>query len=99
MGADGSYVSNKNQNTFIPVFPIENILDPTGAGDSFAGGFMAYLSQTNNPDFVAAAIMGSAMASFCVEGFGLEALLKVTPRHLEERIKAIESSLFEKPVL
>ena len=60
---------------------------------------MGYLSQTNAPDFVDAVIVGSAMASFCVEGFGLEGLLLATPEKLQERIKNIELSLSEKTAL
>jgi len=96
MGERGSCVSYNNQSVFVPVFPVDKVLDPTGAGDSFAGGFMGYLSQAKNPDFVTAAITGSAMASFCVEGFGLEALLMATPEGLEDRIKIIEDSMSEK---
>ena len=92
MGANGSYMSHNNKNAFIPVFPIDKVLDPTGAGDSFAGGFMGYLSITKNPDYIGAVIMGSAMASFCVEGFGLEALLMVTPERLKKRVEVIENS-------
>ena len=73
------------------------MLDPTGAGDSFAGGLMGYLSQTNRPNILEAVFVGSAMASFCIEGFGLESLLKTTPELLAERVDAIKSSLIEKP--
>ncbi len=95
MGAGGSYVSHNNRGVFVPVFPVVRVLDPTGAGDSFAGGFMGYLSQTQNPDFIEAVIMGSAMASFCVEGFGLEALLEATAVSLYDRIKIIKGSMPE----
>ena len=93
MGAGGSYVSYNNRGVFVPVFPVERVLDPTGAGDSFAGGFMGYLSQTQSPDFIEAVIMGSAMASFCVEGFGMEALLRATAVSLYDRIKIIKISM------
>jgi sugar/nucleoside kinase (ribokinase family) len=93
MGAGGSYVSYNNGGVFVPVFPVKEVLDPTGAGDSFAGGFMGYLSQTQNPDFIEAVIMGSAMASFCVEGFGMEALLRATTASLYDRIKIIKNSM------
>ena len=90
-----SFIRNKFTLFFIPIFPIERVLDPTGAGDSFAGGFMGYLSQTQNPDFIEAVIMGSAMASFCVEGFGMEALLEATTSSLYHRIKIIKSLMSE----
>jgi sugar/nucleoside kinase (ribokinase family) len=96
-GAEGAYLACENNEFFIPVFPVQKVLDPTGAGDSFAGGFMGYLSQTNKPDFLEAVLVGSAMASFCVEGFGLESLLKTTPSLLSGRIDAIKNSLLEKP--
>jgi hypothetical protein len=58
---------------------------------------MGYLSQTNEPDFLEAVLVGSAMASFCVEGFGLESLLKTTTDRLAGRVDIIRNSLFEKP--
>ena len=53
-GSEGAYLAMGNGRFHVPVFPIEKILDPTGAGDSFAGGFMGYLAQNDNPDFIAA---------------------------------------------
>ena len=96
MGADGLCVSQKNKNTFVPVYPVDKLIDPTGAGDSFAGGFMGYLSQSTHIDFIEAAVYGSAMASFCVEGFGVEALLSATPSMLKNRIKTIKDSMSER---
>ena len=72
------------------------MIDPTGAGDSFAGGFMGYLSQAGQPDFLEAVIVGSAMASFCVEGFGVESLLQATPTLLAHRVETIKNSMVEK---
>ena len=95
-GDKGAYLLCENNEFFIPVFPVQKVLDPTGAGDSFAGGFMGYLSQTNKPDFLEAVLMGSAMASFCVEGFGLESLLKTTPSLLAGRVDSIKNLLLEK---
>ena len=82
-GADGAYLAHGDVRHSVPVFPINMLNDPTGAGDTFAGGFMGYLSQSSRPDFLEAVIMGSAMASFCVEGFGVESLLSATPELLE----------------
>ena len=96
-GAEGAFLVYKNNEFFIPVFPVEKVLDPTGAGDSFAGGFMGYLSQTNKPDFLEAVLVGSAMASFCVEGFGLESLLKTTPEMVAKRVAVIKGLIVEKP--
>ena len=96
-GAEGACLLYNNNEFFIPVFPVQKVLDPTGAGDSFAGGFMGCLSQTNKPDFLKAVLVGSAMASFCVEGFGLEFLLKTTPALLAERVDTIKNLFLEKP--
>ena len=93
LGAEGAFLATENNEVFIPVYPVEQVLDPTGAGDSFAGGFMGYLAQTNAPDFIDAVVMGSAMASFCVEGFGLESLLLATPMLLNDRVEKIKSCL------
>ena len=95
-GADGAYLARGDSRYSIPVFPIKQVIDPTGAGDSFAGGFMGYLSQTSEPDFLEAIIVGSAMASFCVEGFGVESLLKATPKLLGHRVETIKKSMIEK---
>ena len=95
-GADGAYLARGDSRYSIPVFPIKQVIDPTGAGDSFAGGFMGYLSQTSEPNFLEAVIVGSAMASFCVEGFGVESLLKATPKLLAHRVETIKNALVEK---
>jgi sugar/nucleoside kinase (ribokinase family) len=95
-GTDGAYLARGDSRYSIPVFPIKQVIDPTGAGDSFAGGFMGYLSQTSEPDFLEAIIVGSAMASFCVEGFGVESLLKATPKLLGHRVETIKKSMVEK---
>jgi len=94
-GADGAYLAQGESRYSIPAFHIQQVMDPTGAGDSFAGGFLGYLSQTNKPDFVEAVIYGSAMASFCVEGFGVETLMKATPKTLDQRINTIKNSVLE----
>ena len=95
-GAEGAYLARGDSRQSIPVFPIKQVIDPTGAGDSFAGGFMGYLSQNSEPDFLEAVIVGSAMASFCVEGFGVESLLKATPKLLGHRVETIKKSMVEK---
>ena len=94
-GADGAYLAHGDVRHSVPVFPINMLNDPTGAGDTFAGGFMGYLSQSSQPDFLEAVIMGSAMASFCVEGFGVESLLSATPELLEHRVSTIKKTLME----
>ena len=99
MGSRGAYLAQKNSGVFVPAYPVAKLIDPTGAGDSFAGGFMGYLSRTVNPDFSEAVITGSAVASFCVEGFGLEALLSMTSRGLKDRIKVIKKLISKGVIL
>ena len=94
-GADGAYLAHGDVRRSVAVFPINTLNDPTGAGDSFAGGFMGHLSQHPQPDFLEAVIVGSAMASFCVEGFGVESLLKATPELLEHRVSTIKKTMVE----
>jgi sugar/nucleoside kinase (ribokinase family) len=72
-----------------PAMPLEEVSDPTGAGDTFAGGFMGYLASAGEmTDTVVtrAIIAGSALASFAVEDFGLERLLRLTPDELQDRL-------------
>ena len=95
-GADGAYLAQGENRHSVPVFPINQVIDPTGAGDSFAGGFMGHLSQTSQPDFLEAVIIGSAMASFCIEGFGVKSLVKATQKLLEQRVESIKKSMVEK---
>ncbi len=72
----------------VPAYPLENVFDPTGAGDSFAGGFMGYLAEKgtlNDKIFRQAAIYGSAMASFCVEAFSIDRMRKLTEDDIQRR--------------
>jgi sugar/nucleoside kinase (ribokinase family) len=76
-----------------PALPLEVVFDPTGAGDTFAGGFLGYLSSTGQTGEAAlrrAVVMGSTMASFCVEAFSLDRLLKLTRSEIDERYRAFE---------
>ena len=71
-----------------PAFPLDEVRDPTGAGDSFAGGFMGYLAKAgdlSDAELRRAVIYGSVMASFAVEEFGLSRLLRLTPKEIEAR--------------
>lgn len=73
-----------------PALPLADVFDPTGAGDTFAGGFAGYLAKTKNISFENmknAIIVGSAMASFCVEKFGTQRLKEITMKDIDERIK------------
>ena len=76
-GEHGALLFNSKEVFFAPALPLEEVFDPTGAGDSFAGGFIGYLAKTNDISFnnmKRAVINGSAMASFCVEKFGTQKL-------------------------
>jgi len=73
-----------------PAYPLEEVFDPTGAGDTFAGGFLGYLAGAEHHDETAlrrAVIMGSALASFCVESFSLDRLLGLTRPEIDERFR------------
>jgi sugar/nucleoside kinase (ribokinase family) len=82
-----------------PAFPLETVFDPTGAGDTFAGGFMGYLAgagEVNDAALRRAVIMGSTLASFCVEAFRLDRLLTLTRPEIEERYRLFrELTAFE----
>jgi sugar/nucleoside kinase (ribokinase family) len=84
-----------------PALPLEAVLDPTGAGDTFAGGFLGYLASTGQEGDAAlrrAVIMGSTMASFCVEAFSLDRLLTLTRAEVDARYRAFEDlTRFERP--
>jgi len=77
----------------VPAFPLEEVFDPTGAGDTFAGGFLGYLATALEQGDVAlrrAVVMGSALASFSVEAFSVDRLLKLTKRDIEERYRLFQ---------
>lgn len=89
-GEHGALLFNKEQVFFAPALPLEDVFDPTGAGDTFAGGFIGYLAKTKDISFEnmkRAIIFGSAMASFCVEKFGTERLVNLNQEHVDERVK------------
>ncbi|MEM9829117.1 MAG: PfkB family carbohydrate kinase [Bacteroidota bacterium] len=89
-GEHGALLFNSDQIFFAPALPLEEVFDPTGAGDTFAGGFLGHLAQTQDHSFdnmKRAVIYGSAMASFCVEKFGPERLMNLPAEALEERVQ------------
>jgi len=89
-GEHGALLFHGNQVFSAPGLPLEEVFDPTGAGDTFAGGFMGYLSSTDDISFEnmkRAVIMGSALASYCVEKFGTEKLTEINHQDLENRIQ------------
>ena len=88
-GEHGALLFHKNEIFFAPALPLQDVVDPTGAGDTFAGGFMGWIAATEDISFnnmKKAIICGSALASFCVEAFGIEALKNLTPAKVEKRM-------------
>ncbi len=88
-GEHGALLFHKDKIFFAPALPLEEVFDPTGAGDTFAGGFIGYLASTNDISFEnmkKAIIYGSAIASFCVEKFGTEALKGLTQEQITNRV-------------
>jgi len=89
-GEHGALLFHKDQVFFAPALPLEEVFDPTGAGDTFAGGFMGHIAQTRDVSFEnmkTAIIVGSAMASFCVEKFGPNRLKEITKADIDGRIR------------
>ena len=89
-GEHGALLFNKEEVFFAPALPLEEVFDLTGAGDSFAGGFIGYLAKTKDISFEnmkRAIIFGSAMASFTVERFGTEKLIGLTQDQINERVQ------------
>jgi sugar/nucleoside kinase (ribokinase family) len=89
-GEHGALLFHKNEVFFAPALPLEEVFDPTGAGDTFAGGFMGHVSKTRDISFEnmkTAIIVGSAMASFCVEKFGPERLKEINKAEIDDRIR------------
>ena len=88
-GEHGALLFNNEEVFFAPALPLEEVFDPTGAGDSFAGGFIGYLAKTNDISFEnmkRAVINGSAMASFCVEKFGTQKLTEINQDDVDVRV-------------
>ena len=88
-GEHGALLFKGSEVFFAPALPLEEVFDPTGAGDTFAGGFMGYLASTDDLSFEnlkRAVIYGSALASFCVEKFGTEKLLEINKDDISARV-------------
>lgn len=89
-GEHGALLFHGDQVFAAPALPLEEVFDPTGAGDTFAGGFMGYIASTGDLSFdnmKRAIIAGSALASFCVEKFGTEKLLNISQEDMKSRIQ------------
>lgn len=88
-GEHGALLFHDDRVFFAPALPLEDVFDPTGAGDTFAGGFIGHLAKTKDISFdnmKTAIIIGSAMASFCVEKFGTEKLTQITREDIDKRL-------------
>lgn len=95
-GEHGAMFFSEHETYVLPAFPTSDVVDPTGAGDSFAGGMMGYLSERGNFDaetLKTAMAYGILVASFNVEGFGLERLTKITRADIDARMEAYRKML------
>lgn len=91
-GEHGAILFHEGQPFLTPAVPLERVIDPTGAGDTFAGGFMGYLAATGDLSergFRRAAVVGSVTGSFVVEGFSLERLAEATSEEIETRFRQL----------
>jgi sugar/nucleoside kinase (ribokinase family) len=87
-GEHGAMLFHKNEVFYVPALPLEEVFDPTGAGDTFAGGFIGYLAQQDSKSLInmkRAIVYGSAMASFCVEKFSISNLKDLKPEDIKTR--------------
>ena len=92
-GSHGSILSSPGGIFICPAYPLQNVLDPTGAGDSFVGGMMGYLASARgsvDANIRRAMIYGSVTASFCCEGFGLKKTTTVKRADIDRRVKELE---------
>ena len=93
-GEHGALLFHDDNVFYAPALPLEEVFDPTGAGDTFAGGFAGYLAKTGDFSFEnmkTAVIYGSTLASFCVEKFGTERMQNLTDREIHERLDQFKS--------
>ncbi|GEQ84960.1 sugar kinase [Patiriisocius marinistellae] len=92
-GEHGALIFHKEEMFFAPALPLAEVFDPTGAGDTFAGGFTGYLAKTGDYSFEnmkRAIIYGSCLASFCVEKFGTERMENLSKKEVEERLEKFQ---------
>jgi len=90
-GEHGCLLFSEGNMFYAPAMPLAQVFDPTGAGDTFAGGFMGYLAKTDDISFdnmKKAIVYGSAMASFCVEEFSIDRLKKLDQEQIDKRVEA-----------
>ena len=92
-GEHGAFMFTRDSIFFAPAYPLESVFDPTGAGDSFAGGFMGYLARSGDlgeASMRRAMIYGAALGSFAVEKFSIQRLLEVRPEDVKTRVAAFQ---------
>jgi sugar/nucleoside kinase (ribokinase family) len=92
-GEYGALLIEPRRTFYVPAFPLESVFDPTGAGDAFAGGFMAYLARTgelSEDNIRRAMVYGAAMGSYAVEQFGIRGFERITLTDVEERVRAFQ---------
>jgi sugar/nucleoside kinase (ribokinase family) len=92
-GEHGALLIEPSRTFYVPAYPLENVFDPTGAGDAFAGGFMAYLARTGSvseDDIRRAMVVGATMGSYAVEQFGIRGFDRVALADVGARVKAFE---------
>jgi sugar/nucleoside kinase (ribokinase family) len=95
-GEYGSLMVSDGEFFFTPAYPLESVFDPTGAGDTFAGGFMGYLAQrglTDRASVRKAVVFGAVMASFAVEDFSLDRLKRLEAGEIEQRYAGFQSMM------
>jgi sugar/nucleoside kinase (ribokinase family) len=93
-GEHGAFIMGDGMHFSLPAFPVDPVIDPTGAGDCFAGGFMGAVARAGNADPATlrkAMLYGTVTASFCVQGFSVEDLAKRTSEDIEGRYKELLS--------
>lgn len=92
-GEHGALLIEPKRTFYVPAYPLENVFDPTGAGDAFAGGFMAYLARTQSvaeDNVRRAMVYGAAMGSYAVEQFGIRGFERVTLPEVEKRVRSFQ---------
>jgi sugar/nucleoside kinase (ribokinase family) len=92
-GEHGALLIEPRRTFYVPAYPLENVFDPTGAGDAFAGGFMAYLARTRSvaeDNVRRAMVYGAAMGSYAVEQFGIRGFDRITLADVEQRVRAFQ---------
>ncbi|MBT5870779.1 PfkB family carbohydrate kinase [Flavobacteriaceae bacterium] len=93
-GEHGALIFHEDEMFFAPAMPLAEVFDPTGAGDTFAGGFTGYLAKTGDYSFESmkrAIIYGSCLASFCVEKFGTQRMEHLTKKEIDSRLQKFKS--------